>query len=129
MAMRRQQLGGECGRERHWVFPSQWVLGHGIRLPHNMLPNSGRLSLHTRNTSDKGFSECVAMMSPAQRAQIAMRNSKSISHDHCATPWGGAQPAQFRILLEDQLYYWRGNSKAKAELCFCLAWPCSGHRV
>ena len=104
--------------------PSQWVLGRGIRLPYNMLSNSSRLSLHTRHTADKRFAERVAMMSSAQRAHIAMRYSKSISHAITARHRGDrALPPQVRFQLGDQVYTWRGNNKAKADCVFVCMVP------
>eukprot|EP00959_Pyramimonas_sp_CCMP1952_P219639 4592314-Pyramimonas_sp.AAC.1 len=37
--------------------PAQRVLGRGLRLPHCLLDNVGRLSLHERTVSDKPLSE------------------------------------------------------------------------
>ena len=47
--------------------PSQWVLGRGIKIPYNLLSQSGKLDLHTRHTGDRTFSERIALIAAAQR--------------------------------------------------------------
>ena len=94
--------------------PSQWVLGRGLRLPYNMLSQTGSLDLQTRHVTDKPFSERVAMLASAQRAHLALRYSRSLSHAITARHRGGpALPAQARFQLGDQVYYWRGTTKIR----------------
>ena len=92
--------------------PSQWVLGRGIRLPYDMLTPGAKLSLHCKHTTDKSFSERIAMIAAAQRSTAALRYSKSLSHAITARSRGDkALPVQARFQLGDQVFYWRGLGK------------------
>ena len=92
----------------------KWVLAPGIRLPYNMLSQTGRLDLHARHTTDKPFSERVAMMVSGQHTHLALRYSTSLSHTITARNRGDRSlQAQARFQLGDQVFYWRGNNKTK----------------
>ena len=64
------------------------------------------------------------MMASAQRAHLALRYSKSLSHTITERRRGGrALPAQARFQLGDQVFYWRGNNKTKADWAFVWHGP------
>ena len=95
---------------------AQWVLGRGLRLPYTLVDQTGRLSLHERDTRDRAFSERIAMMSAAQRSITSLRYGRALSRAVLARSRAhGAHPARQLFQIGDVVYYWRGNGQAKRE--------------
>ena len=81
-----------------------------------LLEQTGRLSLHERVTTDRAFSERIAMMSAAQRSITSLRYDRALSRAvHARSRARGADPARQLFQVGDVVYYWRGNGKAKRE--------------
>ena len=95
--------------------PAQWVLGRGMKLPYNLLDQSGRLSLHERVTSEPEFAERISLMSAAQRSVVALRYNRTLSRAILArSRITGATPAQLQFQVGDQVFYYR-STKVKRQ--------------
>ena len=101
--------------EDHGYAPAQWVLGRNLRLPYSLLSQSGQLAAQTRLGADPTFAEHVMLLSAARRSVAALSANVGIARAFAARSRGEASvPAITVYQVGDQVFYWRGVSKAKS---------------
>ena len=96
--------------------PAQWVLGRGLRLPYSMLATHGQLAAQTRLGQDPDFTRRVGMLAAAKRSVASLRYSRGLSKAFSARSRSEASvPAKWTYNVGDQVFYWRGSTKNKAQ--------------
>ncbi|CAE8585764.1 unnamed protein product [Polarella glacialis] len=93
--------------------PSQWVLGAGIRLPHNLW--SDHLTLHSRLQEDPTFQHRLAIQAAAERSLAGLRFSRAISKAFLARARTQTEPAETNFQVGDSVFYWRGIGRRHAK--------------
>ena len=101
--------------EDHGYAPAQWVLGKNLRLPYSLLSQSGQLAAQMRLGADPTFAERVLLLATARRSVAALSANVGIARAFAAPSRGEASvPAITVYQVGDQVFYWRGVSKAKS---------------
>jgi hypothetical protein len=96
--------------------PAQWVLGRGLRLPYSMLATHGQLAAQTRLGQDPDFTRRVGLLAAAKRSVASLRYSRGLSKAFSARGRAEASvPAKWTYNVGDQIFYWRGSTKNKAQ--------------
>ena len=101
--------------------PSQWVLGKSLRLPYQTLSLSSRLAQAVGE--DKGVDRRIAMKVAAERSITALKYSRRVAKAFSARSRAdGSLPVEHLFQTGDQVYYWRGVTKAKSQYGRIVGW-------
>ena len=90
------------------------MLGKSLRLPYQTLSLSSRLAQAIGE--DEGFDRRIAMRVAAERSITALKYSRRVAKAFSARSRAdGSLPVEHLFQTGDQVYYWRGVTKAKSQ--------------